>query len=355
MPYARYPRKCSGADGDVHRRPLTINPYAATRVRTLVVDAILSTPVRRRARRSRPADACTSWTHMGRRGRPWVRRRRSRARDDRPERSHHHSPMIGGRCTPIEPSVATPKAQNPQFAQFLEDDDSAVIRSEPDNRPMTADDTSEGGAMRSIHHIAIVGQMGSGKTTVGMLVAARIGWPFCDNDVELEHAADVTAAVMQASAGVDALPHAAEHEIVIELLHSPQHTVIVAPASVVLTPTRRISAISPSWSGCTCHPPCSRNGLRPTTTGRCPSTNGRNSSRGCVRAGRALCRGCGPTHRRRRADPRGGRGRDRPRHRGTPRRPRRKRRLTFPADRAERRIKAYGRADDDRLHGQRPE
>ncbi len=87
--------------------------------------------------------------------------------------------------------------------------------------------------MHATRHIAIVGQMGAGKTTVGERVAERIGWAFCDNDVELEQRMRVTAAVMQATAGAEAL-HAAEYQIVTELLHEPAPSVIAAPASIVL-------------------------------------------------------------------------------------------------------------------------
>jgi shikimate kinase len=86
-----------------------------------------------------------------------------------------------------------------------------------------------------VAHIAIVGQMGAGKTTVGRLVAGAIGWPFCDNDVALEQRIRVTAALMQARQGVEAL-HAAELGIVTELLHEPEPSVVAAPASVVLAP-----------------------------------------------------------------------------------------------------------------------
>ncbi|HLN18020.1 MAG TPA: shikimate kinase [Acidimicrobiales bacterium] len=37
-------------------------------------------------------------------------------------------------------------------------------------------------------HLLLVGMMGSGKTTVGRLLADRLGWPFFDSDAEVEAA-----------------------------------------------------------------------------------------------------------------------------------------------------------------------
>ena len=33
--------------------------------------------------------------------------------------------------------------------------------------------------------IVLIGQMGSGKTSVGERLAARLGWPYLDNDAEV--------------------------------------------------------------------------------------------------------------------------------------------------------------------------
>jgi len=47
--------------------------------------------------------------------------------------------------------------------------------------------------------------MGSGKSTIGRLLATRMGWPYLDNDVLLERMRGRTARETLASAGVEAL------------------------------------------------------------------------------------------------------------------------------------------------------
>lgn len=46
----------------------------------------------------------------------------------------------------------------------------------------------------SIHTIVLTGFMGAGKTTVGRLLAARLGWTFLDLDAEIESEAGTTIA-----------------------------------------------------------------------------------------------------------------------------------------------------------------
>lgn len=46
----------------------------------------------------------------------------------------------------------------------------------------------------SIHTIVLTGFMGAGKTTVGQLLASRLGWTFLDLDAEIEREAGTTIA-----------------------------------------------------------------------------------------------------------------------------------------------------------------
>jgi len=52
-----------------------------------------------------------------------------------------------------------------------------------------------------IMHIYLIGYRGTGKSTVGRLVAAALGRPFHDADIVLEHAAERTIAEIFASEG----------------------------------------------------------------------------------------------------------------------------------------------------------
>ncbi|HEX5095837.1 MAG TPA: shikimate kinase [Acidimicrobiia bacterium] len=92
--------------------------------------------------------------------------------------------------------------------------------------------------MRDLRHVVLVGLMGSGKTTVGRLVARRLGWPLVDNDVELGRRIGMTAREFTAREGLDAL-HRAEAETLAAMLDVSEPSVIGAAASVVESPLMR--------------------------------------------------------------------------------------------------------------------
>jgi shikimate kinase len=77
--------------------------------------------------------------------------------------------------------------------------------------------------------------MGSGKSAVGELLAARCGRPFVDNDELLEQRAGMDAADLAASSGPDAL-HAAELAVLKGALGDDEEAVIGAAASVIDDP-----------------------------------------------------------------------------------------------------------------------
>lgn len=80
-------------------------------------------------------------------------------------------------------------------------------------------------------HLVLVGPMGVGKTTVGRLVAARLGRPLKDSDLDLE-AGGGNARNIARRDGVDAL-HRWEADHLLGALAADTPAVIAAAASVV--------------------------------------------------------------------------------------------------------------------------
>lgn len=86
--------------------------------------------------------------------------------------------------------------------------------------------------------IVLVGLMGSGKTSVGTLLAAELGRHFRDSDWGLERRYGQTAAEQVAQYGADVL-HEREAAVVREGLLARPPAVIAAAASVVEDPPTR--------------------------------------------------------------------------------------------------------------------
>jgi shikimate kinase len=89
--------------------------------------------------------------------------------------------------------------------------------------------------MTSTRHLVLVGLMASGKTTVGQLLAARLGRPFVDNDVVLEGRTAHSAREIAADRGAVAL-HRREAEALIDSLSQPLPAVVAAAAAAPLEP-----------------------------------------------------------------------------------------------------------------------
>ena len=82
-------------------------------------------------------------------------------------------------------------------------------------------------------HVVLLGLMGSGKTSIGLRVAERLGWPLVDGDVWLEErAGGRTAAEIAEAEGIEAL-HAMEAAIALEALAQPAPAVIGPAASTI--------------------------------------------------------------------------------------------------------------------------
>jgi len=69
--------------------------------------------------------------------------------------------------------------------------------------------------------IVLVGFMGAGKSTIGRLLAAKLGLPFVDTDPVIEQRAGRTIKEIFATDGEPAF-RALEHEVIAGLLHGPE-------------------------------------------------------------------------------------------------------------------------------------
>jgi shikimate kinase len=90
----------------------------------------------------------------------------------------------------------------------------------------------------SAGHIVLVGMMGSGKTTVGRQVAARLGLEFIDSDEVVERETGRTVRAIFEVEG-EAAFRALEADVLANALESPERAVIAAAGGVVLDPESR--------------------------------------------------------------------------------------------------------------------
>lgn len=86
-----------------------------------------------------------------------------------------------------------------------------------------------------IRHVAMVGLMGSGKTTIGRRVAALLGWPLRDSDVEIEARYGRTVRELRDERGTDGM-HELEAAQLIGALADPSPSVVCAAASTADSP-----------------------------------------------------------------------------------------------------------------------
>lgn len=103
---------------------------------------------------------------------------------------------------------------------------------------MTADGHAPLGSAPAAGPVVLIGLMGTGKTTVGRLLAARWHRPFVDNDEALVARCGRTAGEIAATDGVDVL-HRLEAESVLAVLAGGGAPVVAAAASTVLDPAVR--------------------------------------------------------------------------------------------------------------------
>lgn len=86
--------------------------------------------------------------------------------------------------------------------------------------------------------VLLVGMMGAGKTTVGRLVADRLGCPYADSDAEVEAATGRTVPEIFAEQG-EAAFRAAEAEVLAKAVAGDGAVVVSVAGGAVLDPANR--------------------------------------------------------------------------------------------------------------------
>jgi shikimate kinase len=85
---------------------------------------------------------------------------------------------------------------------------------------------------RTLDHLVLVGPMGAGKSTIGTIVAERLGHSYVDSDGEVERRTGRTARQIAETDGIDAL-HRLELTVLRDALSNRAPSVIGSAASVV--------------------------------------------------------------------------------------------------------------------------
>ena len=80
-------------------------------------------------------------------------------------------------------------------------------------------------------HVVFLGPMGSGKTTLGLRLAQRLGRLFVDSDEQLKRRFGMSGRELEAVSGTEAL-HAAEVEALLEALGADEPSVVAAAGAV---------------------------------------------------------------------------------------------------------------------------
>lgn len=96
--------------------------------------------------------------------------------------------------------------------------------------------------------LVLVGLMGAGKSTVGRIVADRLGWPLVDSDEAIEARTGCSVRALW-EAGGEAAYRALESDVVLDAVRSGEDVVVAAPGGVVLDEQVRLAleAVDVVW------------------------------------------------------------------------------------------------------------
>lgn len=92
--------------------------------------------------------------------------------------------------------------------------------------------------MSAPHRLLLIGMMGSGKTTVGRLLATRLGWRYLDSDAEVEQDTGRSVPEIFAEEG-EAAFRAAEAAALRRAVTGTDHVVVSVAGGAVLDPHNR--------------------------------------------------------------------------------------------------------------------
>jgi len=95
-----------------------------------------------------------------------------------------------------------------------------------------------------VTHIVLVGLMGAGKTTVGRVLAERLGLPFSDSDTTIEAERGRTVRELADEVGVEEM-HRLEAAHLLGALATEEPSVIAAAASTIDDPACRSALAAP--------------------------------------------------------------------------------------------------------------
>lgn len=87
----------------------------------------------------------------------------------------------------------------------------------------------------SERHLVLAGPMAAGKTTLGRILARRLGRRFIDSDEQIAKRMGMTSRELAATEGVDVL-HELEGRMLIDALREQEPAVIAAAASIADSP-----------------------------------------------------------------------------------------------------------------------